>query len=212
VGAEAAARADPVRLLLLSADPLARSGLLALVAADTLTVVGEGAPHEASALAATFDPDVVLWDLGLAPSADVGRAGPAAAGVPVLALVADDEQAVQARAAGASGILQRDSGAARLIAAVRAVAAGLTVLDEPSAAALIRPSAAPAGPVEPLTPREQEVLQLLAEGLSNKEIALRLGISEHTAKFHVAKLLQKLGALSRSEAVFIGVRLGLLLV
>lgn len=204
--------ADPVRLLLLSADPLARSGLAALVVGEALTVVGEGPPDEASALAASFDPDVVIWDLGLARNADDGRAGPPAAAVPLLALVADDEQAAQARAAGARGILQRDSGPAHLAAAIRAVAAGLTVLDEPNAAALIRPAAAPAGTIEPLTPREQGVLQLLAEGLSNKEIALRLGISEHTAKFHVAKLLQKLGAESRSEAVFTGVRLGLLLV
>jgi DNA-binding NarL/FixJ family response regulator len=199
--------ADPIRLLLLSADPLARNGLLALVASEAVTVVGEGAPEEASTLCAALDPDVVLWDMGVAASPD--EAVPPA-DVPLLALVADDEQAASARAAGARGILQRDAGAARLVAAVRAVAAGLTVLDEPSAAALLRPAAAPAGPIEPLTPREQEVLQLLAEGLSNKQIASRLGISEHTAKFHVAKLLQKLGVESRSEAVFVGVRLGLL--
>jgi DNA-binding NarL/FixJ family response regulator len=78
---------------------------------------------------------------------------------------------------------------------------------------LLRPVAAePRALVEPLTPREQEVLQLLASGLSNKEIAQRLAISEHTAKFHVAKLLQKLGAESRSEAVFLAARMGLLVV
>ena len=76
------------------------------------------------------------------------------------------------------------------------------------------PAAAPRGlpPAPVVTRRELEVLQLVAEGLSNKEVASRLRISEHTAKFHVAKLLQKLGVESRSEAVFVGVRLGLLLV
>jgi DNA-binding NarL/FixJ family response regulator len=199
-----------LRVLLLGADPLARSGLVALLADEGLAVVGDGPPDEAAALVAALDPDVLVWDLGLATGPDEAPADPR--DVPLLALVAGDEQAARARAAGALGVLRRDAGAARLRAAARGVAAGLTVLDEAGASALVRSSAAPAGPIEPLTPREQEVLQLLAEGGSNKEIAARLGISEHTAKFHVAKLLQKLGAESRSEAVFVAVRLGLLLV
>jgi DNA-binding NarL/FixJ family response regulator len=87
------------------------------------------------------------------------------------------------------------------------VASGLAVLDAAAAGELLRP--APAAPSEGLTPRELEVLALLAEGLSNKAIAGRLGISDHTAKFHVNAILGKLGAENRSEAIVRAARLGL---
>jgi DNA-binding NarL/FixJ family response regulator len=202
---------QPVRVVVWSGDPLARSGLAALLADDpsivVLTAAGEpGTPAVALA------PEVVVWDVGLdgaepaPPSRGVGAAAR------LLALVADAEQAAAARAAGAQGILERDAGSRRLSAAVHALVAGLVVLDDQSATGLLRPAAREvAAPAEALTPRENEVLQLLATGASNKEIAARLGISEHTAKFHVAKVLQKLGAESRSEAVFIAAKSGLLL-
>jgi DNA-binding NarL/FixJ family response regulator len=98
------------------------------------------------------------------------------------------------------------------------VARGLVVLDEGIAAPLLRPQgggaaspAEPDAPVEPLTPREVEVLQLLAEGLSNKLLGSRLGISEHTAKFHVNAILGKLGAQGRTDAVVRAARMGLIL-
>ena len=106
-----------------------------------------------------------------------------------------------------------------MAAALRAVAEGLVVLDGALADLLLPPAdddpadPAPGGePLEPLTPREVEVLQLLSEGLSNKLIAGRLGVSEHTAKFHVAAILGKLHAGSRTEAVTIGVRRGLIMI
>ena len=117
-----------------------------------------------------------------------------------------------ALAAGARGVLPRLADAARLTAALHAIAAGLTVLDDALAPAALRArSARPAALVEPLTPRESEVLQLLAEGLSNRTIAARLGISEHTAKFHVNAILGKLGASTRTEAIVAAARLGLVL-
>jgi DNA-binding CsgD family transcriptional regulator len=90
------------------------------------------------------------------------------------------------------------------------VAEGLLVVDPVLAEAVLRPGAPTVPPlVEPLTPREGEVLALLVEGLSNRAIAARLGISEHTAKFHVGAVLGKLGAESRAEAVTLAARLGL---
>jgi DNA-binding NarL/FixJ family response regulator len=115
-------------------------------------------------------------------------------------------------------LLSRDAGSAMIAGAARAAASGLLVLD-PSAASLLgsRTDAATAGElaeapaVEALTPRETEVLQWMAQGLPNKVIAARLGVSLHTIKFHVVSILAKLGAASRTEAVTIGVRTGLIL-
>jgi DNA-binding NarL/FixJ family response regulator len=136
----------------------------------------------------------------------------------VVALVpADGEGGLAASAwqAGAQGVLARDATAGQLAAAVAAAVEGMVVWDQRLAGELRRgPGLSPdeqAGPVEELTAREQEVLQLLAEGLPNKAIARRLGISEHTVKFHVNAILGKLGARSRTEAVVLATRLGLVL-
>jgi DNA-binding NarL/FixJ family response regulator len=113
----------------------------------------------------------------------------------------------------AAGLLLRDVSAAELGAAVQAVANGFTVLDPEVAAVLARERrpAASAEPLdEPLTERELEVLRELALGLPNKTIALRLGISEHTVKYHVGEILGKLEAASRTEAVMLAARRGLL--
>lgn len=102
-----------------------------------------------------------------------------------------------------------------LAAAVRAAAAGLIVIHPEDAGAFFperRPEERAEFPLEPLTPREREVLRTIADGLSNREIGARLGISEHTVKFHVAAILGKLGAAGRTEAVMTAVRRGLLMV
>jgi len=119
-----------------------------------------------------------------------------------VALLPDESQAVEAYMAGARGLLPRDTGSERLAAALLAAAQGLAVLDPALAVPVLggRDQAVPAL-VEALTPRELEVLQLLAEGLPNKAIAHRLDISEHTVKFHVNAVMGKLGAQSRTEAV-----------
>ncbi|MBL8954334.1 MAG: response regulator transcription factor [Myxococcaceae bacterium] len=137
---------------------------------------------------------------------------------PVLALTASDDT-LPAIAAGASGALHRDSPAELVLAAASALHQGLAVFDRSFVERLVptspqrhtaAPAEAPQQDRDELTPREQEVLALLAEGLSNKEIASRLDISDHTAKFHVNSILQKMGAQKRVEAVVRAARLGII--
>jgi two-component system nitrate/nitrite response regulator NarL len=213
---------NDLRLLVVADDPLARAGLAALLAdLSGSVVVGQVAEDDdLSSALDVYRPEVVVWDLGwdatsdssitvgsLERLAELGDTGP-----PIVALVIDEAQALEAQLAGARGLLPRDVSAERLAAAVVAAASGLMVLD-PSLAALILGARDPSFPalVEDLTPRELEVLGLLAEGLPNKAIARRLGISEHTVKFHVNAVLGKLGARSRTEAVVRATRLGLIL-
>jgi DNA-binding NarL/FixJ family response regulator len=208
------------RVLIVADDPLARAGLAALLVGQPgCQVVGQ-AGEEADLLQAleVHRPDAILWDLGWEASSP-GAASPALERLaelsdegPVLALLADEALASAAYLAGARGLLPRDVDADRLAAALAAVAGGLLALDPALAAPLLEARDQPAAPlVEELTPRESEVLQLLAEGLANKAIAGRLGISEHTVKFHVNSLMGKLGAQSRTEAVVRATRLGLIL-
>lgn len=160
-----------------------------------------------------LSPDVLLLDLDVAGLETVLGEGWRATRVGAVLLV-DSPRRVAAEAALARGpvraVLPREATAGEIVAAAEAVAAGLVVF-HPEA---LRPRAtrslgAEGAPVEPLTGRELEVLAMLAEGLGNKTIAAKLGISTHTAKFHVAAILAKLGAGSRTEAVTIGMRRGL---
>jgi len=208
--------AGETRVLIVGEDPLARGGLAVLLAGEAgLLVVGQTAPGpQTAALSAMSEmtglqPDAVVWDLGVSPRTVPDGFGSLPA---VVALVADEEVAAAALDAGARGVLPREAGPARIAAALRAVARGLVVLDDDLAAALLRPRPpAVSALVEPLTSRELEVLQRLSEGLSNKEIGARLGISESTAKFHVNSIVGKLGANGRTDAVVRAARLGLLL-
>jgi len=127
------------------------------------------------------------------------------------------EPVAEALRAGVRAVLPSGLGGAEMAAAVEAAAAGLTVLESTSLDQLLRaPSALAKGTsetlVEPLTERELEVLELVAAGLGNKEVAFRLEISEHTVKFHVASIMGKLGAGSRTEAVTLAIRHGLIMV
>jgi len=138
--------------------------------------------------------------------------------LPRAAVVLSDDPTMpmQLARAGLRGwaCLARDSDAEQLDLAVRSAEAGLVLLDLPMAATSLAPAttlSAPAIAAETLTPRELQVLQLVAQGLPNKGIARRLGISENTAKFHVASVCGKLGASSRTEAVTIAARRGLIL-
>ncbi len=199
---------EPLPILVVSADPLARAGLAALLAGRAdLLAAGQAAPDgELRSAVEALAPAAALWDLGGEGAGLEHLREAVAGGLPVLALLSAPGQAQEALSAGAGGVLPRGAAASRIAAALRAVAAGLVVLDAGSAGELLRPAPAPA---EGLTPRELEVLSLLAEGLSNKAIAERLGISDHTAKFHVNAILGKLGAQSRSEAIVRAARLGL---
>jgi DNA-binding NarL/FixJ family response regulator len=125
------------------------------------------------------------------------------------AILLTDEPGTTLRA-GVHGLLPRQATESEISGAVAAVAAGLVAV-HPQFLDSVSTRAIPLDLDEPLTPREIEVLTLLAEGVANKEIAYRLGISEHTVKFHVASLLDKLHAATRTEAVSIGLRGGLII-
>jgi two-component system nitrate/nitrite response regulator NarL len=167
--------------------------------------------------------DVAIWDLGPHPAAGLesferaGGAGPQDRGLaldleaapPVLALLASEAPAADLLAAGVRGLLLRDAEPSRMEAAVAALAQGMLVIDEALAPRLLRQRPAAPALAEPLTARELEVLDLLAQGLSNKQIGARLSISEHTAKFHVNAIVGKLGAQGRTDAAMRGARLGL---
>lgn len=130
---------------------------------------------------------------------------------PVVALVPDISEAGALVRAGVRAVLLHETDARELTAAVEAVAAGLIALHPAAAPAVVTPARARTDAAH-LTPREIEVLRLLADGEGNKQIAWRLGITEHTVKFHVASILNKLDAGSRTEAVAIGIRRGLVMV
>ncbi len=206
-------------LLIVADDLLARAGLAALLAAQPrLRVAGQSdCGPQLDALLLEQTPDVLLWDLGW----DYGEAenGPLlerladfAARLPVLALLPDGEDSGRVWAAGVAGILPRQVDGERLAAALHAIANGLLVVDASQRSLLVSPTDSPAPELlEPLTPREEDVLALLADGLTNRAIARQLVISENTVKFHVQSLLGKLDAQSRTDAVVRATRLGLLI-
>jgi len=200
--------APPPRLLLVADDALARAGLRALAERAGLSVAGDVAADELQPFHLETA-DAVAWDAGASGSFEALRG--VAARAPVLALPLSGEQAREALAAGARGVLSRERLEEQLLPSVRAALLGLLVVDESFGEALVRPAPAADALIEPLTPRETEVLQLLAEGLTNRRLGERLGISEHTAKFHVNAILGKLGARTRGEAIAQAARLGLLL-
>jgi DNA-binding NarL/FixJ family response regulator len=205
------------RVVVAADSPAVRAGLGALLAGNAGITVLEAAtrPGELSDLAETVEADVIL--LALDPGAPLPlplTVAPDAAGrAPAVVVLGDGGEGWAARAvrAGAQGALPRTAGAAQIAAAVVAAAAGLTVVPADDPAPRARPAVHAAAPVQSLTPREVEVLAMLAEGLANKAIAARLGISGHTVKTHVAAVFGKLGVSTRAEAVASAARLGLLM-
>jgi DNA-binding NarL/FixJ family response regulator len=186
------------RVFLLGDDHLALGGLARLLETSEGWVVVPNLQD---------DPDAILVDFADGESENVRGLAPR---YPILALASEPERAREALASGARGVVSRRTSGARLSHALDAVLEGLLVIDEDLAEDLLRPPQRPLGSHETLTPRELEVLELLASGLSNKEIAERLGVSFHTVKFHVNAILGKLGASSRTEVVALAVRAGLL--
>ena len=210
-----------IRVCIVAASPLARAGLENLLAARGAEVAGsftniDALVSQLSDLAV----DAILVDSSgesIEPFMDSVIASGLASDVSVVLLAEAPPPAVfsEALRAGISAVLPSDISPDQLAAALQAAARGLVVLHptqfhsaDPAAAA---PSRALGELAEPLTPRESEVLQMLAGGLGNKQIAAKLGISDHTVKFHVASILGKLGAASRTEAVSLGIRRGLVL-
>ncbi|MEQ1570905.1 MAG: response regulator transcription factor [Myxococcota bacterium] len=194
---------EPLPVVLVADDPLVRAGLSALMPEMAVVVAAIGTDAVAEQVGAA-GAHVVVWDaddhLPLPAELDLG--------VPVVVLVRSAEDG--ARIEGAAALLRRDTDAGRLGAALIAVRAGLRCTDDRLPVSARSPAIEGDGPREPLTARELEVLGLLAEGRSNREIATALDISVHTSKFHVDRILSKLEASSRTDAVVRAVRLGLL--
>jgi NarL family two-component system response regulator LiaR len=204
-----------IRILLVDDHSVVRQGLRMFLSLDPdLEVIAE-APNGAEGvrLARELRPDVVLMDLlmpvmdGVTATATIRHELPE---VEVIALtsVLEDASVFGAIRAGAIGYLLKDTEADDLCRAIRAAAAGQVQLSPQAAARLMQEVRAPDNPDE-LTERETEVLRLLAQGMSNKEIARELNIGEKTVKTHVSNILSKLGVLSRTQAALYAVRVGL---
>jgi len=198
-----------LRVLVLSDDQLARAGLSALLGGqESLQVVASQASDEDLPVAiATHRPDAIVWDLGWDPTdslenllqyteqneineRDDIRDSAAGAIVPILALLAEPEQSRAIPSGSVQGLMVRDVAADPLTSGLRAMVAGLLVFSPEFEGYLLpEESSFSHELVEPLTPRELEVLQLIAEGLANKAIARQLNISDHTVKFHITSLV-----------------------
>lgn len=202
---------DPIRVLIADDHAVVRQGVRRFLELQPgIEVVGEASSgDEARALAPGAKPDVVIMDLrmpggdGLSAIRALARSQPEAR-ILVLSSYVDEADVFAAVEAGAAGYMLKDVSPEALVEAVRQVHAGQTPL-HPSAAARLIHRGTPQAP-EGLTPRELDVLRLLAEGFANKQIARRLGVAEKTVKTHVSSILSKLGVQDRTQAALAAVR------
>lgn len=216
-----------IRTLVAAASPVVRAGLEALLTRSaSVAIVGATSGEHLADDIEAYEPQVVLFAVDsrdeMAPTiaSRITLSPDAVSRTPAFVLLAEAPTApwaVEALRAGARGVLARDATPDEIVAAIEAAAVGLVTLPaelavDVASASRVASTPRQAGPsTQPLTRREVEVLGMLAEGLANKNIAARLGISEHTVKTHVASILTKLDAFSRAEAVAIGARQGLIL-
>jgi two-component system, NarL family, response regulator LiaR len=210
--------AESIRILVVDDHAVVREGLRTfLELQQEFEVVGEaGDGEEAVRLAEQLRPDVILMDLVMPGLDGVGAMQRLRRRLPkcrviVLTSFADDDRLLPAIQAGAAGYLLKDTQPSELARAVRAAHAGEALLDPTVAARLVDAIAQAPGAASPerLTPREQQVLELIGRGLSNKLIARELEISEKTVKAHVGHLLGKLGVTDRTQAALYAVRTGI---
>jgi DNA-binding NarL/FixJ family response regulator len=207
-------------VLIAATSAVTRAGLAALLAVDKrLHVVAGAADLPLVEQIEMVRPDVLLIDLGAERGAgrlqDLGVVS-----LPGMVILTDDARRtldLEALRQGGRAVLPRDASASEIIAAIESAATGLVAIHPDSLealqpAALGGERAAEAAAQQTLTARETEVLAMIADGLGNKIIAARLGISTHTVKFHIASIFAKLDAGSRTEAVTIGIRQGLLMI
>jgi two-component system, NarL family, response regulator LiaR len=210
---------DAITILVVDDHAVVREGLRTFLGLQAgFEIVGEAADgDEALERAEQLDPDVILMDLvmpnrdGVSAMQTLKRRG-SRSRVIVLTSFLEDDRLLPALEAGAAGYLLKNSQPAELARAVRAAHAGEAIIDPTVAARLVhalseRPAAAPA--FDGLTARERDVLTLIAQGRSNKRIALELGISEKTVKTHVGHVLAKLDVTDRTQAAVLAVQAGL---
>jgi DNA-binding NarL/FixJ family response regulator len=212
-----------VRVLLVDDDDLMRAGLKAVLSSDSsIDVVGEAADGRAAIASVRANrPDLVLMDVrmpdldGIAATREI-LAGPAQAKVVILTTFEDDDYIFGALNAGASGFLLKRTSPEELLVAVHTVAAGDSLLSPSVTRTVIermtrqpQPALARNDRLDALTPREREVLTLIARGLSNGEIAGKLVIEESTVKTHVKRILMKLNLRDRVQAVIFAYESGL---
>ncbi|MDP9846170.1 DNA-binding NarL/FixJ family response regulator [Streptosporangium lutulentum] len=204
-----------LRLMIVDDHPVVREGLRGMLEADPgITVVGEAASgNEAVVRAGELRPDVILMDLRMPDGDGVSATSRILANRPesrviVLTTYETDQDIVRAVEAGAAGYLLKDTSRADLLAAIVSAARGETVLSPSVATRLVTRMRAPA--TESLSPREAEVLSLVARGLTNAEIGKALFISETTVKTHLLRVFGKLGVAGRTAAVTTALDRGLL--
>jgi two-component system, NarL family, response regulator LiaR len=211
--------AEPIRVLVVDDHFVVREGLRAfLELQDGIEVAGEAGDGEAAIREAQrLRPDVILMDLAMPGLDGVGAMQALRRVLPegrvvVLTSFPDDDRLLPAIRAGAAGYLLKDGRPQELVRAIRAAHAGEALLDPAVAARLVASIAQAPGeaPPERLTPREREVLALIARGYSNKRIARELAVSEKTVKTHVGHVLAKLGVSDRTQAALHAVGAGLL--
>lgn len=209
--------ADTIRILVADDHPVVRDGLVAILSTQPdFNVVGEaGNGVEVVQQTETLAPDVILLDLempdldGVAALKQLQQTETGARTI-VFTAFDTDERILEAVQAGAQGYLLKGAPREELFNAVRVVHGGGSLLQPVVASKLLRQVSQPTTEPETLTPRELEVLHLVAQGLPNKEIAQELVISERTVKFHVSSIMGKLGAGNRTEAVSLATQQGLI--
>src|SRR5919197_63600 len=213
--------AGVIRVLVFASSSVRRAGLEALVKSSPQLKLAGSTPSLAVVplQARELQPDIILADLDRADPqfvTTISSLTESAGNIGAVTLVDNPNAGWTAGSlrAGVKAILPRDAPTQQLLSAVQMVYSGLVVIDSHTTMELARrvqpaSSDSPPEAFDVLTAREIEVLRMLAEGLGNREIAVNLGISEHTVKFHITSILDKLGASTRTEAVTLGMRMGL---
>jgi two-component system, NarL family, nitrate/nitrite response regulator NarL len=207
-----------LQLMIVADNLLTRMGLASLLGDRGCVIAGQSDGTTLNNDIEIFRPDMLLMDMGWHSEPMRLRLAKMDSDLPILALVTSDDSddsllpLVQSLAAFSNyGLLLRDSDPDTILVALNALDGGLLVIDPALSSLINMPINRDIAPIAtPLTPREDEVLQLLAQGMTNKAIALQLGITQHTVKFHVNAIMSKLDAQSRTEAVVRATQLGMI--